>query len=69
MENKTLNEFALMCECAQSAATIGILTDFLKKAVTDFYSHKSNKTEFKQEEMEVFRKKYEEFQGLLKEII
>ena len=67
MENKSLKDFALMCECSEKVAVFGILADFLKRAVMDYYSYKGAGKEMPDEEREVFIKKYDELQEFLKD--
>ena len=67
MENKSLKDFALMCECSKKVAQFGILADFLKKAVMDYYSYKSSGAEMSDEDREVFIQKYNELQEFLKD--
>ena len=69
MENKSLKEFALMCECSEKVASFGILADFLKKAVMDYYSYKSTGAEMPDEDKKIFFQKYERLQDFAKEII
>lgn len=69
MENKSLKDFALMCECSEKVASFGILADFLKKAVMDYYSYKSTGAEMPDEDKEIFFQKYERLQDFVKEII
>lgn len=67
MEDKSLKDFALMCECSEKVARFGILADFLKKAVMDYYSYKSKQAAMPDEDREVFIKKYNELQEFLKD--
>ena len=67
MDNKSLKDFALMCECSKKVAQFGILADFLKKAVMDYYSYKSRGAELPDEDREVFIQKYNELQEFLKD--
>jgi hypothetical protein len=69
MEGKNLNlkEVALMCECSEKVASFGILADFLKKAVMDYYSYKTNGSEMPGDDKEIFSKKYQELQDFLKD--
>ena len=69
MENNSLKSYALMCECAEHVARFGILSDFLKKGITDYYSYKSKNEELPPEEMEVLNAKYQEFQAFFKKMI
>lgn len=69
MENKSLKDYALMCECSEKVASFGILTDFLKKGVMDYYSYKSTGAEMPDEEKEIFFQKYDKLQDFVKEII
>ena len=69
MENKSLKDFALMCECSEKVASFGILADFLKKGVMDYYSHKSTGTEMPDEEKKIFFQKYDRLHDFLKEIV
>lgn len=68
MENQSLKDYALFCECAERAARFGILLDFIKKGVTDFYTFKSRKQELASDEMDVFMDKYRELQLFVNEI-
>lgn len=36
MEQKSLKDFALMCECSEKISSFGILADFMKRAVMAF---------------------------------
>jgi len=58
-----------MCECSEKVASFGILADFLKKAVMDYYSYKSTGAEMPDEDKEIFFQKYERLQDFVKEII
>jgi hypothetical protein len=69
MENKSLKDFALMCECSEKVAQFGILADFLKKGVMDYYSYKSTGAEMPSEDKEILEEKYNKFHEFLKEII
>jgi len=76
MENTSLKEFgpnlkdfALMCECSEKVASFGILADFLKRAVMDYYSYKSKGIEMPIEEKEILEQKYDKLQDFLKEIV
>ena len=68
MENNSLKDYALMCECAQKVASFGILSDFLKKGITDYYSYKSKNEELSPEEMEILNAKYREFQDFFQKL-
>jgi len=76
MENKQLNmvntlnlqDYALMCECAEEVARFGILSDFMKKGITDFYSFKSKKEELAADEMQVLTNKMHEMQIFLEKL-
>ena len=69
MENKSLKDFALMCECSEKVASFGILVDFLKKGVMDYYSYISAGTVMPDQDKEIFFQKYDRLQDFLKEII
>jgi len=69
MENKSLKDFALMCECSEKVANFGILADFLKRGVMDYYSYKSTGSEMPIEEKEMLNQGYDRFQNFLKEVI
>ena len=69
MENKSLKDFALMCECSEKVASFGILADFLKRGVMDYYSYKSNGAEMPIEEKEMLDQGYDKLQKFLKEIL
>lgn len=69
MENKSLKDFALMCECSEKVASFGILADFLKKGVMDYYSYKSTGTEMPEEDWQILKQKYDRLQDFLKEIV
>lgn len=58
-----------MCECSEKVAIFGILADFLKKGVMDYYSYKSTGSEMPNEEKEIFFQKYERLQDFIKEIV
>jgi hypothetical protein len=64
-----LQDYALMCECAEEVARFGILSDFMKKAVTDFYSFKSNREELALDDMKILEKKLHELQIFFEKII
>lgn len=66
MEDKSLKDFALICECSEKVAQFGILADFLKKAVMDYYSYKSKGGFMPVDDKEIFVKKYNELQEFLK---
>ncbi len=57
MDNKDLKEYALVCECAEESAKLGILLDFLKHAGTHFYSLKAKKEEVTLEDLELIQVK------------
>lgn len=69
MEEKSLKlkDFALLCECSGKVNQFGILADFLKRAVMDYYSYKGAGKEMPDEDREVFIKKYNELQEFLKD--
>lgn len=67
MENKSLKDFALMCECSEKIAQFGILADFMKRAVMDYYSYKGIGAEMPAEEKELFAAKYNQLQEFLKD--
>jgi|688.fasta_scaffold70631_8 hypothetical protein len=69
MENKNLKDYALMCECSEKVASFGILADFLKKGVMDYYSYKSTGAEMPLEEKEILEQKYDKLQDYFKEIV
>ena len=69
MENKTLKDFALMCECSEKIASFGILADFMKRAVMDYYSYKSTGADMPMEEKELMSKKYDKLQEFLKDVV
>ena len=69
MENKSLKDFALMCECSEKVASFGILADFLKKAVMDYYSYISTGVEMPEEDWQILKQKYDRLQDFLKEIV
>ena len=69
MENKSLKDFALMCECSEKVASFGILEDFLKRGVMDYYSYKSTGAEMPIEEKEMLDQGYDKLQNFLKEIV
>jgi hypothetical protein len=69
MENKSLKDFALMCECSEKVASFGILADFLKKAVMDYYSYISTGAEMPEEDWQILKQKYDRLQDFLKEIV
>lgn len=69
MENKSLKDFALICECSEKVASFGILADFLKRGVMDYYSYKSTGSEMPVEEKEMLNQGYDRFQNFLKEVI
>ena len=68
MENNSLKDYALMCECAENVARFGILSDFLKRGITDYYSYKSKNEELSPEEMEILNAKYREFQDFFQKL-
>lgn len=63
--NNSLKEFALMCECSDKVASFGILADFMKRAVMDYYSYKSKGVDMPQEEKDIFMTKYNELRDFL----
>ena len=69
MEDKTikLKDLALLCECSEKVSKFGILADFMKRAVMDYYSYKGGNKEMPVEEKEIFAKKYHELQEFLKD--
>lgn len=69
MENKSLKDFALMCECSEKVASFGILADFLKKAVMDYYSYISTGAKMPEEDWQILKQKYDRLQDFLKEIV
>jgi len=69
MENQSLKDYALFCECAEQAAKFGILVDFMKKGVTDFYTFKAKKQELTPDDMDVFMDKYHELQTFINDIV
>lgn len=69
MENKSLKDFALMCECSEKVASFGILADFLKKGVMDYYSYKSTGAEMPDEEKNILFEKFDKLQDFIKEIV
>jgi len=63
-----LQDYSLMCECSLEVAKFGLLTEFIRKGVTDFYSFKSKREDLAKEEMQVLAEKIhelEEFFSLL----
>jgi len=70
-ENKSLSlkEFALMCECSEKANQFGILADFMKKAVMDYYSYKAVAKEMPVEDKEILEQKYDRLRDFLKEVV
>lgn len=66
MENKSLKDFAFLCECSEKVYRFGVLADFMKRAVMDYYSYKGAGKEMPDEEREVFIQKYNELQEFLK---
>ena len=68
MENITLKDYARMCDCAQDVARFGILSDFLKKGVTDFLSYASKEAKMPVDEIDILKKKYQDFQTLFESI-
>mgnify|MGYP003351330777 CR=1 FL=1 len=66
MENKNLKDYALMCECSEKVASFGILADFLKKGIMDYYSYKSTGAEMPLEEKEILEQKYDNYRIILK---
>lgn len=69
MEDKILNlkDVALLCECSEKVSRFGILADFMKRAVMDYYSYKGKRAEMPDEDREIFIKKYHELQDFLKD--
>ena len=68
MENKSLKDFALMCECSEKVASFGILADFLKKGVMDYYSYISTGAEMPEEDWQILKQKYDRLQDFIKEM-
>ena len=68
-KNNSLKDYAFMCECSDKVASFGILADFIKRAVMDYYSYKSTGAVMPDEEKEVFLKKYNEIRNFLANVI
>lgn len=62
-----LEDFSLMCDCAEKVASFGINADFLKKAVTDYYQAQSKGEKLSQEELNIIKDKYKKFQLIFDE--
>lgn len=58
-----------MCECSEKVASFGILADFLKKGVMDYYSYRSTGAEMPEEDWQILKQKYDRLQDFLKEIV
>lgn len=69
MENINLKDYALMCDCATDVARFGILSDFLKKGITDFLSYETKKEKMPTDEIDILKTKYQDFQTLFGLII
>lgn len=65
----TLREYATRCECSLEVAKFGLLSEFIRKGVTDFYSFKSKGEELAEDEMQVLTNKMHEMQVFFEEII
>jgi hypothetical protein len=65
--NNTLKDVALMCECSEKVSSFGILADFMKRAVMDYYSYRAKGAEMPTEEKELFAAKYNQLQDFLKD--
>ena len=69
MEQKSLKDYALMCECSQKVANFSILADFLKKGIMDVMSYKSVGKEMPLEEKNILEEKYSNLLDFMKEIL
>ena len=69
MENNSLKDFAFMCECSEKVASFGILADFMKRAVMDYYSYQSKGVEMPIDDKVILVEKYNKLQDFLKEIV
>ena len=68
MENISLKDYARMCDCAEDVARFGILSDFLKKGITDLLSYESKEAKMPAEEIDILKTKYQAFQILFESI-
>jgi hypothetical protein len=68
IDSMNLRNYATMCECATEVATFGILSDFVKKGVADFYSYKSKGEELAADEMKVLTDKFQEMQKFFEKL-
>ena len=69
MENNSLKDYSLMCDCAESTARFGILLDFLKHSSTHFYSLKAKQEAASLEDIELLKSKYQELDGFIKSMV
>ena len=60
-----LQNYSLMCDCAEQAARFGILLDFLKHASNHFYSFKAKQEAASLKDIELFKSKFQELEGFV----
>jgi len=69
MENHSLQDYSLICDCAEEAARLGILLDFLKHSGNHFYSLKAKQEAASLEDMELFKNKYQELESFVDRMV
>jgi hypothetical protein len=69
MKNHSLQDYSLMCDCAESAARLGILLDFLKHSGNHFYSLKAKQEPASLEDIELLKSKYQELEGFVNSMV
>lgn len=69
METHSLQDYSLMCDCAEQAARLGILLDFLKHSGNHFYSLKAKQEEISLEDIELFKSKFQELEGFVNSMV
>jgi hypothetical protein len=65
MENQSLQDYSLMCDCAEQAARFGILLDFLKHSSNHFYSFKAKQEVVSLEDIKLFKSKFKELESFV----
>lgn len=69
MENQKLEDYALICECAEEAARFGILLDFLKQAGSYFYSLRAKGKKAQEADIELLKNKFQELEDFISNIV
>lgn len=65
MENQKLQDYALICGCAEEAAKFGILLDFLKQAGNHFYSLRAKGEKAQEVDIELLKNKFQELEDFI----